>query len=173
MDDIVKEIVPIKFHKPHRLKGYDYSSVASYLLTFNTKDRKRILSKIHSNGIFSPPVVQLLPYGNITEKYILQIEKHYHGVVLENYVIMPDHVHLLISIERQVAPKTGGHSTVSKIVQSLKSLTSKEIGHKIWQLDYYDVIAETEAVFLKLDEYIDNNPSVWIDKSEAEPYFVK
>ncbi len=161
---------PKQMRRPHRLKGYDYSSAASYLLTFNTLDRKRVLSEIVSMGDYDPPRIDLLPYGKITEKYIFQIESHYPGTVLENYAIMPDHVHLLLTIERPADSSKTSYSIVAKIIHALKSLTSKEIGESIWQLDFYDVIAETEAMFSKLDTYIDNNPAAWLDKNGQEPF---
>ena len=159
----------IKFRKPHRLRGFDYSAAASYFITFNTSDSKKILSEITRSDMFHPPVVCLKPYGAITEKYILQIEKYNPNVILDNYVIMPDHVHLLISVIGDRETVKSKDSTLARIVRTLKTLVTKELGISIWQLDFYDVIAETEEVFRKCDEYIDNNPSVWLDRAGAEP----
>ena len=154
------------------MKGYDYSSVASYMLTFNTINRAKILSEIIPGGMFAPPEVKLLPCGIIAEKYISMIEEHYPGVKVDSYVIMPDHVHLLVSIEKCFVTNNNTQSTVARIIHAVKALTTKEIGETIWQLDFYDVIAETEEEFLKLDDYIYNNPASWLDKEEQEPYIV-
>ncbi len=159
----------MKFRKPHRLAGFDYSSAASYFLTFNILDRKALLSEIKRESIFEPPVICLKSFGRITEKYILQIENHYSGVTLENYVIMPDHVHLLITVNNSSRPKNGSRSLVAGIIQALKSLITKEVGFKIWQLDFYDTVIDTEDLFLKYDAYIDNNPAVWLDRAGIEP----
>ena len=169
MDDSTKTPFQSKFDKPHRLKGFDYSSVTSYLLTFNTLNRKNLLSEIIPGDILTPPHVELKPFGEVTEKYILRIESCYPGVILENYVIMPDHVHLLISIEKYVPPSRKDKPKVAVIVQSLKSLVTKEIGQKIWQLDFYDTIADNEDIFIKCDDYITNNPAVWLDRNGIEP----
>ncbi len=157
----------IIFHKPHRLRGYDYSSEASYLLTFNTAQRKRILSEILPGENGRLPTVKLYPFGIIVEKYILQIESHYPGITLENYVIMPDHVHLLLTVEYKDLKNK--KPVIPAVIQAVKSLTTKEISENIWQLDYYDVIAQTEEIFLKLDAYVDNNPAAWLDNNEKEP----
>ena len=158
-----------KFDKPHRLRSFDYSSVASYMLTFNTADKKCILSEILQRSIFEPPEVRLSAYGRITEKYILNIPNAYPNVTLDNYVIMPNHVHILLTINDYIPPKREDKPMISRIIQSTKSLTVKEIGEKIWQLDFYDVIADTEKRYLICDKYIDDNPAVWLEKSGDEP----
>ena len=157
-------VYPSQFRKPHRLKQYDYSSVNSYMLTFNTLPGSPALSEIIKSGEFAPPAVNLLPNGIITEKYILNIPRVYPGITLDNYVIMPDHVHILLTIEIDGSEK---HS-VAKIIQKTKTMITREIGLSVWQLDFYDVIADSEKIFMNCDQYIDNNPSVWLDK-HGEP----
>lgn len=90
----------MKFHKPHRLQGFDYSSASSYLLT----------------------------------------------------------------IERN-APDNKG---TDKIIRATKAMITREIGRSIWQKDFYDVIADTEELFLRCDRYIDENPAAWIER-HGEP----
>ena len=158
-----------KFDKPHRLKHFDYSSVCSYMLTFNTLYRKPLLSDVVQNSIYEPPTVILKPFGVITEKAIQQIGSHYEGVTVDNYVIMPDHVHLLITIDQYVPAKRTDKPRVSVMIQQLKSVITKQCGEKIWQADFYDVIADTEFLFRRCDDYIDNNPAVWLEKNGIEP----
>ena len=139
------------------------------MLTFNTFHRQPILSQIVKNSIYEPPVVLLTPLGKITENAILQIEAHYEGVTVDNYVIMPDHVHLLLTIEQYVPAKRADKPRVSVIIQQLKSVITKQCGRKIWQPDFYDVVADTEFLFRRCDDYIDNNPAVWLEKNGIEP----
>ena len=169
MDNTKEPSFQSKFDKPHRLKGFDYSSVSSYLLTFNTIGRKKILSEIIPGDLLSRPRVVLKPFGEVTEKYILRIETCYPGVKLENYVIMPDHVHLLISVEKYVPPSRKDKPRVATIIQTLKTLVTKETGQKIWQLDFHDTIADSEDIFIKCNEYITNNPAVWLERNGIEP----
>ena len=157
----------MKFHKPHRLPGFDYSSACSYLLTFNVKGRREVLSEVVSQGMYAPPLVKLLPCGVIIEKYLLRISEVYPNVTLDNYVIMPDHVHVLLTIERS-GSSDPGQKGVDKMIRATKALATREIGYPIWQRDFYDVIADTEALFLRCDAYIDNNPAVWLEKN-GEP----
>ena len=154
----------MKFHKPHRLKGFDYSSACSYLLTITTKGRAPILSRVVYRGMYEPSTVELLPCGMVTEKYLLRIPDVYPNVTLDNYVIMPDHVHILLTIERNDAENKG----TDKIIRATKAMITREIGRSIWQTDFYDVIADTEELFLRCDRYIDENPAAWIER-HGEP----
>ena len=165
-------VFPSKYHKPHRLKTYDYSSPGSYLLTFNTDGRKRILSSVVYRGMYEPATVELTDTGKITEKYLLRIPVVYPHVILENYVIMPDHVHVLLTI----VPENNGEPIkrpgVDTMIRSTKTLITKELGFSIWQVDYYDVIADTEELFLLCDKYIDENPAAWLEKHD-DPFDLK
>ncbi len=153
----------IVFRKPHRLKEYDYSAPGSYMLTFNTKDKNIPLSSVIPQGMFSPPIVELTKYGKIVEKYISRLPQVYN-VDLDNYVIMPDHVHVLLTIKP--TDKQGKRTGVDTMIRSTKTLISKEIGFSIWQLDFYDVVIETEKEFRIYDQYIDDNPAAWIDRGK-------
>ena len=163
----------IHFDKPHRLPGFDYSSVGSYMLTFTTLGRKPVLSEVISQGIYQPPLVILKPYGQITEKYIQRIESVYHGVKVDNYVIMPDHVHLLLTIEEYVQPIRADKPRISVIIGSTKAMITKEIGRQIWQEDFYDTIADFDFLFRRCDQYIDDNPAAWLDRNGVEPFVPK
>ncbi|MBR5241764.1 MAG: hypothetical protein IKV20_01375, partial [Clostridia bacterium] len=91
--------------KDLRLKGYDYSSLGAYFVTICTRERKKILSNIikpSSVGVGalddpSTPRMQLTEIGKIIEKYLLSSEK-IPGVKIDRYVIMPDHIHVIIFI---------------------------------------------------------------------------
>ena len=91
-------VYPSRFHKPHRLKNYDYSSANSYMLTFNVLPGGPVLSEIVKPDVFLPPVIRLFSAGTVVEKYITNIPIVYSGVTLDNYVIMPNHVHILLTI---------------------------------------------------------------------------
>ncbi len=163
----------VPFDKPHRLPGFDYSSVGSYMLTFTTLGREPLLSEVVSQGMYQPPRVILKPCGEVTEKYIQRIESVYQGVKLENYVIMPDHVHLLLTIEEYIKPTRMDKPRISVIVGSTKAMITKEIGRQIWQADFYDTIADSEFLFRRCDQYIDDNPAAWLDRNGVEPFVPK
>ena len=97
---------PIRKHP--RLKEYDYSAEGCYFVTICTDCRKNLLSRIPVGRAATlhdlleraakPPSVQLTKIGRTVEKYICGIGAAYKGVSVDKYVIMPNHIHLLISI---------------------------------------------------------------------------
>ena len=130
------------FDKPHRLDGFNYSAAGSYMMTFNTANRNPILSEIISpTGDPWDARPQLTEIGRILERYIQQIPAYYENVHVDRYVIMPDHVHILLSFSSEEIEYQVQYSKLSRIEHALKYLVTKELGYSIWQLDYYDCIA--------------------------------
>ena len=88
--------------KANRIEGYDYSQNGAYFVTVCTRDRMKILSRISVGtpvpGCPQMPHVELLRHGEIAEKYIRQMNEFYRDLSVDKYVIMPDHVHSLITI---------------------------------------------------------------------------
>ena len=85
--------------KHPRLKNYDYAQTGVYFVTFCTKDRKNILSTV-GRGALAPPLVTLTPCGKLEDELIQKIPLVYSRTFLEHYVIMPNHAHLLLRLER-------------------------------------------------------------------------
>ena len=131
-----------------RLQNHDYAENGFYFLTFCTKGKRQILSEV-INDTEHGAYVRLLPYGIITERFISNIPG------IDKYVIMPNHVHLIIH-------KTNGKSIFGDM-RSLKGLITKTIGENIWQVSYYDHIIRNESDYLEKCRYIDENPARWAD----------
>ena len=152
--------------KHPRLKEYDYSQNGAYYVTICVENHQCILGEIDEKRI-----MHLGHLGEITKKYIEQIEEHYQFVKLVNYVIMPNHVHLLIQkdippsvlLENEDSVKTS--PSLQRIIHGLKTLTTKEIGRSIWQTSFYEHIIRNRSDIQRVSEYIDANPSRWRDKS--------
>ena len=159
----MKENIPTR--KNIRLKEYDYSERGYYFITICTKNRECILSKIEIQNVGSdislPIILELTKEGKIVEKYIQQIEKIYSNILIDEYVIMPNHIHMILIINNQK------NNTISKIVQQLKGIITKEIGNSIWQKLFYERIIRNEQEYLMIKEYIQNNPLNW----ENDRYF--
>lgn len=85
----------LPYRKPNRIGGYDYSQNGAYFVTICTQGRRRILSEIVGDGFPVPK-----PYGTITEEMIHQISIKYPEASVDRYVIMPDHIHMLLRIEQ-------------------------------------------------------------------------
>ena len=153
--------------KPNRIAGYDYSQSGAYFITICTQDRKKILSRISVGtplpGCPQDPCVELLWHGKIADKYIRQMDTFYEHLSIDQYVIMPDHVHLLITIhdghpERCVTTRT---SEIARFVGTFKRFCNKEYGSNIWQSRYYDHVIRNQQDYNEVWEYIENNPTKW------------
>ena len=143
--------------KPTRLPKYDYSQNGCYFVTVCVQDRKPILSRIvGGDDLGAPKEIRLKPYGKIAEKYIRSIETAYGCVKVENYIIMPNHIHLLILIDTYGAPRSSP-PTLSAVIGAWKRLVNKEIGQNIWQRSFYDEIIKSETQYFRAWEYIEFN----------------
>lgn len=134
------------YRKRNRLEGYDYSSCGGYFITFCTANKECFL--------WSSMKGELSAWGKLVEKAILEISEHYCGIAVDHYAVMPNHVHLLLVVNRQTVP-------ISIVINQLKGIVSKQIGHSIWQKLYYDHIIRNDAEYRKIWEYIENNPLKW------------
>ena len=167
--------------KHPRLKYYDYSQNGCYFVTVCTKDRKCLLSKISvGRDALIPPQLSLTYIGAAVNKYIENINSVYENVCVEAYVIMPNHIHLLLTFCDSGAEDGGlrasrpteniGASlktdikyrpTLHTVIRSLKRMVTRELGHSIWQSSYYDTVVRTEAMYLDIYKYIEENPCNW------------
>ena len=85
--------------RPGRLAAHDYSSAGCYFITFCTKMKQCLLSRIVARGALAPPDVELLEAGQVLELLIRNIPTVYPGISVDKYVIMPNQVHLILRIE--------------------------------------------------------------------------
>ena len=150
--------LPIR--KPTRLKGYDYSTAGAYFITICVKDRKQLLSEIVGDDAYIVPQNKLSDIGVICDKYIQNINIKYENVTVDKYVIMPNHIHLIISLHGTMRASSPTKDIVS-IVRSFKTMSTKEIGCSIWQRSYHDHIIRGERDYEKIWEYIDTNVIKW------------
>jgi putative transposase len=150
--------------KKMRLAGYDYSQHGAYFVTICTKDRRCTLGEIVGQGLCS---CRLSPTGEIVRQEIEHISAAFIGVHVDKYVVMPNHVHLILLLdgERQ------GQSpcpTVGDVICAMKSVSTKAAnnrdgvrGRKIWQFRFHDHIIRGEREYRKIWQYIDENPQRW------------
>ncbi len=134
--------------KSNRLKNYDYSQNGAYFITICTKDRKKILSDIVGDDAHIVPK----KCGLVVEKYIKNIPE------VEKYVIMPDHIHLIIRIENGTMWASSPTKEVSGIVRSFKTMVTKQLGQSIFQRSFFDHIIRNEQDYIEHLTYIENNP---------------
>ena len=140
-----------------RLQGYDYSSEGCYFITICTEHRKNLLSTIvGGDDLAAPKEIILKPYGKIVEKYVISIEKAYDSVKVENYIIMPNHIHLLLLIDTYGLPRSSA-PTIPDVVTALKKFTNRDCKHNLWQRGYMDHIIRNQSDFERHWEYIEYN----------------
>jgi REP element-mobilizing transposase RayT len=147
--------------KRTRMQGYDYSRSGYYFLTICVKDRIKALGEIVGAASCRPGIT-LSDYGEIAKAWMYKIEEKYPSAKVENGVVMPNHVHMILSLRA-----TGRHDaapTVSSIMGYYKYQTTKEINiPNFWQRSFHDHIIRNEASFQYIWRYIDENPARWVD----------
>lgn len=146
--------------KPTRLKGYNYSMPGAYFVTICVKDKKQLLSKIVGDDAYIVPKNQISNYGLICDKYINNINNKYQNITVDKYVIMPNHIHLIIFLHGTMRASSPTKN-IETIIRSFKTMVTKEIGNSIWQRSYHDHIIRGEKDYKKIWEYIDTNPLKW------------
>ena len=161
-----------------RLREYDYNTPGAYFITFCTHNRSNILSRI-VGAIQESPVSQLTACGVIVDAVIQSIPEHLH-VTIDRYVIMPNHVHLIVVIAESDVLRAiresplQGRSIVSKAVGYIKMNASKAIRQQygdvtVWQRGYHDHVIRNQDDYEMIAKYIHENPLRWeLDKFYSE-----
>ena len=153
--------------KSNRLRDFDYNTPGYYFITICTKDKRKILSDVVGTGVLDGPLVQLSAYGQVAEKQLNAMRNFYDNVVLEKYVVMPNHIHMLIHISGCGNGPSGRpvptNSKIAKFVGTFKRFCNREYGMNIWQYRYHDHVIRGEDDYLKIWNYIDGNPAKWTE----------
>ncbi|MBE5812628.1 MAG: transposase [Clostridiales bacterium] len=148
-----------------RLKEYDYSRNGAYFITICTKDKKQVFWNIVGADIIRPGNYVLSKYGQIADNVIIDIPNHYNNIFVDKYVIMPNHIHLILKIERNINGRIISAPTISTVVGQMKRKISKLVGFDIWQKSFYDHIIRNQHDYQQIWKYIDDNPLKWeLDK---------
>ena len=179
--------------KPTRLKNFDYSSRGAYFVTICAKDRARIFSDVVKtnvmatdkslsfsvgDGALDVPQMRLTTIGKIVEKYLLSSE-NISGVKIDQYVIMPDHIHAIIFLYPDVyakqeqempkalkngtsrAPSPTANAMLPHVVSTFKRLCNKELGANVFQRSYAEHIIRDKEDYETRKKYLLDNPTRW------------
>lgn len=84
----------------------------------------------------------------------------YHDINIDKYVLMPNHVHILISVCNQEKGKAD--VDISDIIKRFKSYTTNLYGAELWQRSYHDHIIRSQQDYDEIWQYIDENPLKWV-----------
>ena len=180
--------------KNNRLKAYDYSTPGAYFITICTGGRRCFLSTITVGAIHESPAYQVVLTwaGKIVETVIESLPNRFEDVYIDKYVIMPNHIHLLLRIDneraiRELSQRIDGkraihesplqgekepiimnRSILSKAIGYLKMNSSKQI-HAfapdlvVWQRSFYDHVVHDERDYGECWAYMDGNPGRWAE----------
>lgn len=144
--------------KKIRLEQYDYSEPGAYFITLCIANREKILWSERRGDLRSPEKVQLSDIGVILDREIRKLSCIYDAVRVEKYCIMPDHVHMILTIEAGLGGRTQDAPTVSRVVKQFKGSVTKQVGKPIWQKSFYDHGIRNQRDYDEIWEYIENNP---------------
>ena len=153
--------------KKNRLENYDYSSCGAYFITICTKDRKNIFwdknqpNFVGEDIILPPGRVQLSLYGKIAEEAINAIPEYYPHIELLQYVVMPNHIHMILFIPYDDGRMISSPTSILTVVGQMKRYVSKKMGVSIWQRSFHDHIIRDKKDFEKISQYIYENPIKW------------
>jgi REP element-mobilizing transposase RayT len=153
-----------------RLSGYDYTRPGVYFVTICTQRREHLFGSVASGQ------VALSISGQIVAAVWQAIPRHFPHVALDRWVIMPDHMHGIIVIERAVSdrsqppsePRGTRPGSLPAIVQNFKSVSTRRINQfyntpnrRVWQEDYYERIVRGASAMNRIRRYIAANPARW------------
>lgn len=151
--------------KPARLKNFDYSQNGAYFVTICTHNKRHLFGKIYDGKMYFTDL------GSIVENEILNIEMHYQTVRIDKYVVMPNHIHMIIVISEAegMNPFPTKMFDISNVVGKFKAGVSRIVGNgfihsvekRIWQSSYHDHIIRGGKDYKKIWEYIDTNVIRW------------
>ena len=186
--------LPIR--KPNRLPNYDYSQIGTYFVTVCVQDMRCILSSVigdaniivgeadpglpqADHGLPSTnaetnseiPHVRLTAYGRMVADNLEQMNRIYTNIHVDHSVIMPNHVHLLISIKRDHScgrPGSASPTTdLTRFVAAFKKYTNKACGFSVWQRSFHDRVIRDDNDYRLHWRYIDENPKKWLMGKDA------
>ena len=135
--------------KSPRIPGYDYATPNYYFITICTHEKRCIF---WSKG-------NLSPLGQIAYDILMQIPAHFPKNSVDSFVVMPNHIHMILVVEPE-----GADARV--VIGQYKSSVSKEIhkispGLRVWQTSFHDHGIRSEADYQRIRSYIETNPMRW------------
>lgn len=168
-----------------RLSGYDYSAEGGYFVTVVTHGREPLFGEVVDGEVV------LSEFGKIVENTWLDLVNHNGNIGLDEFVVMPNHIHGIIMIFEPVGagspaptgdavgadePAPTRNVSLSEIVRQLKTFSARRIntlrgtpGTPVWQRNYYDHIIRSDREYEEIAAYIANNPSNWLTDTERLP----
>ena len=147
--------------KPNRLKDYNYSLNGAYFVTICSKKRIDLFADIVVGAAICRPSMQLTDIGKTLNSSIQNIYEIYDMVDVDKYVIMPNHIHMIIVIKNDNGGRKIAAPTVSLIVGNMKKFVSVNAGFSVWQKSFHDRIIRNQKEYDFIATYIETNQENW------------
>ena len=137
--------------KSPRISGYDYSKPNYYFITICTHEKKCIFGRPGN----------LNPYGKAAEECLLKIQEMYSWIRIDNYVVMPNHVHAIM-----IANEHEDEMDIAMVIGQYKMAVTKLVRRSepemvLWQRSFHDHIIRSQISYEKIWTYIADNPRKW------------
>ena len=147
----------LRINRYHRYYGYDYSRGAVMFVSTSTEPRQSVFSRIEGGKAIPTD------FGRAVLHELFITTQRVPEVKLSRYVLMPDHVHLLLWI---TPGQPDGLKRLGRFVGGFKRAVRqrwKELGHQgeLWQEGYHDLICLDRDFIEGVKLYIDYNPLKW------------
>ena len=157
-----------------RAKWWDYGWNGAYFITICTKNKEHFFGEIKDKKMILSKV------GVIVDVLWHQIPYHRPYLELEEFVVMPNHIHAIITIDKPIEKmenveeewfflenrfQNQGKDTLSSILGSYKSGVTKHVNRlgleSAWQPRFHDNIIENDESYERISKYIQNNVENW------------
>jgi putative transposase len=162
-----------RYHRQsHRDPRQDYAGPGMWFVTINT------FAGVPAFGDVIDQRMCLNPIGEIAYRFWQEIPNHFPNVMLDAFVVMPNHLHGIVELIARAAdwdpgddaaprfshPVPGSLGTIvgaykSSVTREARRLTARAF--TLWQVDYNDERIRTQAVLDRLRRYIADNPARW------------
>ncbi|HKN74139.1 MAG TPA: transposase [Candidatus Acidoferrum sp.] len=159
-----------------RLPGADYREAGGYFITICTAERNEIFGSIKDGEVL------LSELGKIVRACLVQIPNHFAHASIEEYVVMPNHVHVIIALgvgARYIVPLHEGarsperfqkpvKGSIPTIVRTFKAAVVRQAGKElgmhvaeIWQRNYFERVLRNGQEYANASRYVAENPMRW------------
>lgn len=148
--------------KHPRLKQYDYSTPGAYFITICTDQRRALLSKVMQTNN-ARNTIELTESGRIAEEQLFELEKRYSCVSVKRFIIMPNHIHLIVVLKNE---ENCDRPSLITVIGSFKSITAKKCRQylkekKLFQTSFYEHVIRDRDEYADVEKYIVENPLKW------------